>query len=262
MLTLLLFFSFLFPTAIAHPSAKQRVTPFEDLYIPPQPQGYTNWQHYDGVYASVYYTPKDRATALHLSQLASQALPEIAQVLGVSTGGHVEVVKTLLAQDANVDTSSNNGSTALMCAAGNGHAEVVKALLAQDADVNLQENDGWTALMIAAAMEDGYIDTVKVLIKEGANLDIKSNDGWTALMMAAAMEHGHTGALDLLIQLGDSVDIRDNHGNTALMSAGHIKSADLLISAGANVMAAFQWLRDNNQQTAITILCDRGERYL
>ena len=34
------------------------------------------------------------------------------------------------------------------------------------------------------------------------------------------------------------------------------------ISAGANVFAAFQWLRDNNKRNAITILCDRGERYL
>jgi cysteine synthase len=34
------------------------------------------------------------------------------------------------------------------------------------------------------------------------------------------------------------------------------------ISAGANVYAAFQWLRDNNKTTAITILCDRGERYM
>ena len=34
------------------------------------------------------------------------------------------------------------------------------------------------------------------------------------------------------------------------------------ISAGANVFAAFQWLRDNNKKEAITILCDRGERYL
>jgi len=34
------------------------------------------------------------------------------------------------------------------------------------------------------------------------------------------------------------------------------------ISAGANVMASFQWLRDNNKKSAITILCDRGERYL
>ena len=34
------------------------------------------------------------------------------------------------------------------------------------------------------------------------------------------------------------------------------------ISAGANVKAAFEWLRDNDKTNAITILCDRGERYL
>jgi cysteine synthase A len=34
------------------------------------------------------------------------------------------------------------------------------------------------------------------------------------------------------------------------------------ISAGANVKAAFEYLRDNNMKNAITILCDRGERYL
>ena len=34
------------------------------------------------------------------------------------------------------------------------------------------------------------------------------------------------------------------------------------ISAGANVFSAFQWLRDNNKSNAVTILCDRGERYL
>ena len=33
------------------------------------------------------------------------------------------------------------------------------------------------------------------------------------------------------------------------------------ISAGSNVFAAFQWLRDNNKKNAITILCDRGSRY-
>jgi cysteine synthase A len=34
------------------------------------------------------------------------------------------------------------------------------------------------------------------------------------------------------------------------------------VSAGANVKAAFEWLRDNDKTNAITILCDRGERYL
>ena len=33
------------------------------------------------------------------------------------------------------------------------------------------------------------------------------------------------------------------------------------ISAGANTLAAERWLNQNNKQNAITILCDRGERY-
>ena len=33
------------------------------------------------------------------------------------------------------------------------------------------------------------------------------------------------------------------------------------ISAGANVFAAHQWLKNNQKLNAITILCDRGERY-
>ena len=33
------------------------------------------------------------------------------------------------------------------------------------------------------------------------------------------------------------------------------------VSAGANVKSAFEWLKDNDKINAITILCDRGERY-
>jgi cysteine synthase A len=33
------------------------------------------------------------------------------------------------------------------------------------------------------------------------------------------------------------------------------------ISAGANINAAFKWLRSNNKHNAVTFLCDRGERY-
>lgn len=34
------------------------------------------------------------------------------------------------------------------------------------------------------------------------------------------------------------------------------------ISSGANVLAAKRWLKDNNKTNAVTILCDRGDRYL
>ena len=33
------------------------------------------------------------------------------------------------------------------------------------------------------------------------------------------------------------------------------------ISAGANVLASQEWLLRNGKDNAITILCDRGERY-
>ena len=34
------------------------------------------------------------------------------------------------------------------------------------------------------------------------------------------------------------------------------------ISAGANVLAAEQWVKENNpEHPVVTILCDRGERY-
>tara|TARA_R110001583_G_scaffold95386_3_gene239173 strand:- start:307 stop:762 length:456 start_codon:yes stop_codon:yes gene_type:complete len=33
------------------------------------------------------------------------------------------------------------------------------------------------------------------------------------------------------------------------------------ISSGANVLAAQEWLLKNNKHNALTILCDRGERY-
>ena len=91
MFVILFLISFFLPSSWGQPTATQRHVPFEDLYVPPQPQGYADWHHYDGIYASVYYTPQDRAIALHLSQIASKAMPQIANILGVSTGGHVEI---------------------------------------------------------------------------------------------------------------------------------------------------------------------------
>ena len=79
--------------------------------------------------------------------------------------------------------------------------------------------------------------------------------------------HGIQGIGDgskFLVDLNKINDIKTVHTECAKKVAKHLALKYGLfvgISAGANVMAAFQWLRDNNQQTAITILCDRGERY-
>jgi cysteine synthase A len=79
--------------------------------------------------------------------------------------------------------------------------------------------------------------------------------------------HGIQGIGDgskFLVDLDFVDQIRTVHTNCAKKIAKYLALKYGLfvgISAGANVKAAFEWLRDNNKQHAVTILCDRGERY-
>jgi cysteine synthase A len=80
--------------------------------------------------------------------------------------------------------------------------------------------------------------------------------------------HGIQGIGDgskFLVDLDFVDEIKMVHTNCAKKVARHLALKYGLfvgISAGANVKAAFEWLRDNNKKHAVTILCDRGERYL
>ena len=60
--------------------------------------------------------------------------------------GHIEVVATLLAENADVNRVAFGGITPLYAACHNGHIEVVATLLAENADVNKADNDGDTPL--------------------------------------------------------------------------------------------------------------------
>ena len=80
--------------------------------------------------------------------------------------------------------------------------------------------------------------------------------------------HGIQGIGDgskFLVDLDFVDEIKTVHTNCAKKISKYLAGRYGLfvgISAGANVKASFEWLRDNNKTNAITILCDRGERYL
>ena len=57
------------------------------------------------------------------------------------------MVKLLLENGADLERADNEGSTALMHAAGGGHAKAAKLLLENGADLGRADNEGWTALM-------------------------------------------------------------------------------------------------------------------
>jgi len=79
--------------------------------------------------------------------------------------------------------------------------------------------------------------------------------------------HGIQGIGDgskFLVDLDFINEIKTVKTNCAKAIARHLAGRYGLfvgISAGANVKASFEWLRDNDKTNAITILCDRGERY-
>ena len=72
------------------------------------------------------------------------------------------------------------GETALMEASENGHLNIVKHLIANGADINATDNEGNTALMYASHC--GYICTVKYLVENGSNLFHKNESNETALL--------------------------------------------------------------------------------
>ncbi|CAK4764117.1 unnamed protein product, partial [Aphanomyces euteiches] len=54
-------------------------------------------------------------------------------------GGHLVVVKELLAQEASIDMTNKFGQTPLYAASSEGHLDVVKELLAQGAAIDMAD---------------------------------------------------------------------------------------------------------------------------
>ncbi|XP_066888889.1 KN motif and ankyrin repeat domain-containing protein 2 isoform X3 [Kogia breviceps] len=111
-------------------------------------------------------TQHDIETVLQLFRLgdvnakASQA-GQTALMLAVSHG-RVDVVKALLACEADVNVQDDDGSTALMCACEHGHKEITALLLAvPSCDISITDRDGSTALMVA--LDAGHSEIASML---------------------------------------------------------------------------------------------------
>ncbi len=89
--------------------------------------------------------------------------------------------------------------TALHYAADNGHLEIVKLLIANDADVNAKDNTGYTPLHWAAM--HGHLDIVKFLVeyctKKGITLNMRNNK--KLLPQDLALQVGHRNIYNYLI---------------------------------------------------------------
>jgi len=132
-------------------------------------------------------------------------------------------------------------------------------------------HDGWLQAFVAGTGTGGTIMGVGKYLNEhvpGVNLVAVEPEESAVMSGGEPGLHGIQGIGDgskFLVDLDKVREIKTVHTNCAKKVARHLAERYGLfvgISAGANVKAAFEYLRDNDYKNAVTILCDRGERYL
>jgi ankyrin repeat protein len=140
---------------------------------------------------------------------------------GAAAYGHMDTVRLLILQGAEVNHKDSAGSTPLHMAAFHGHTKIANVLLSRGADINARDRAGETPIHRAA--NGGHTATVTLLVAKGASVDAKNNAGLTPLHEAAI--NGHTPMVKLLMQKGADKDAKDNSGRTALQYAQDRKHA-------------------------------------
>lgn len=155
-------------------------------------------------------------------------------------------VRSALAAGADVNSSDQAGTTALMLASLNNHESIVELLLKSGANPNKKSKSGNFALLYGAGSSNGI---VKALLSAHAYVNEKNGDFETALFDAALT--GQTANIKLLLASGADINAQTVAGLTPLMTAaiqGNREAVALLLAKGANPT-----LRRDNGSTALEL---------
>ena len=100
-------------------------------------------------------------------------------IMAAALSGHLDLVKKFRVRGAEIDGA---GWTPLIYAATGGQDAVVTYLLAEGANINAVSPNGTSALMMA--VREGKGSTVTLLLNRGANVNLRNQSGATALSWA------------------------------------------------------------------------------
>ncbi|XP_076081216.1 uncharacterized protein LOC143052139 [Mytilus galloprovincialis] len=166
-----------------------------------------------------------------------------------SQRGHVEIVKLLLQNGADVNKCKKNGASPLFVACHEGHLEIVKLLHKSKADVNLCKHQKLlgeadqigleikgciSPLFIACKIGNSKI--VQFLLDHDADTEISTEIGKTPLFIA--LQNSHEEIARLLIEGKCNVNQSMANGYiplTVVAGKGQVKIIQMLIENGASV---------------------------
>jgi ankyrin repeat protein len=151
------------------------------------------------------------------------------------------MVTKLIEGGVNPNSQSAHNNSLLHQAAEYGQIQVVKCLIDRGAQVDAKgsydQTPFWEAIL------NGHLDVAQFLLDKGAEIDSGSHNGGTVLHYVCEYNTDPVPNHKLaqwLLDHGARVDAVDNRGDSPLHKSawkGHVASATVLISAGANVNA-------------------------
>lgn len=131
-----------------------------------------------------------------------------------SEQGHLETVKWLIANNADVDAvRASDGRTALQAAIWGKKLPVVQELVERGANVNKKDHQQFTPIYNAVNTED--LKTIKFLLEHGANSNLVGSSGDDKPIHLASFLCNVI-IMKILLERGASVDDTNNSGNTPL----------------------------------------------
>jgi len=141
--------------------------------------------------------------------------------------GNAEVVRFLIENGFNPDSTDAGGLSALLTAINGAHEAVALVLVQAGANTNLETSSGNTALLIAATR--GLPNVAREILKAGADIDHRNRDGYSALMLAS--KYGRRAMCELLVKRGADTGLRNKRRERAVdiaLAAGHTDLVELI----------------------------------
>ena len=144
-----------------------------------------------------------------------------------SVANKLEVVKTLIKHNADVNASSDTKSTPVRSACYMTNIDVVKLLVENGADIHKPNINGGTCLINSVQS----VDLCQYLIQKGTNVNAQDNSGNLALHYA--IREGRFQTVKLLLKHGSLPYVKNDFGDDAIQTAslrGYSDILDYLIS--------------------------------
>ena len=182
-------------------------------------------------------------------------VPSTFEIVRLTRNGSVDDVRELLSKGRVAPTIiTSHGISLLHIAVRANHIELVKLLLREGADVNASEEDGETPLHWATAQKDGY-EIARTLVENGADIGNVTVDGRTPLHTIYTNTVGSMIKADHLLEdtFADSRGMSLSH---YLAWSG--KTPPNLFERGRSHDRSSVWARDELGRTCLHLAAQRG----